>query len=129
MKKWVKYEGFSYFSRALGKSDNFLIMFKKGRKLPMSARGCMEYYVATYNKQIKIIEELQEAYFWLVRNRFLLEFGKLAVKNGIYKNERTIYEHSNRWFYSRSNLVDKSTMARWEELLNLFNDLEKEEVA
>ena len=127
MKKWVKFGGFSYYSRLLGKSDDFLIMFKKNRKLDknMNPKECYLDYILTFNQQLKTIEKLQLIYYWLAGNKLLNTFGLVLVENKVYKNERSIHGHSARWFNSRVNLVDKGTLQRWNNVIFLFEEFKK----
>lgn len=129
MKKWVKVGGFSYYSRALGKCDNFLFMLKKNRKLGLDAKECLDYYVSTFNKQTDYKLKLQEIAYWLEENKLVFEFGKLTVENKIYKNERSIYVYLLRWFENKTNLVDTGTIGRWKEVIKLFEEFkQKKEV-
>jgi len=126
MKKWVKFGGFSYYSRALGKSDNFLLMLNKNRGLGLEPKQCLDYYVATINKQNDFKSKLQEICYWLEDNKLVFEFGKLTVEHKIYKNERSIYVYLSRWFEYKQNLVDKGTFQRWADVIELFDKFKKE---
>jgi len=129
MKRWVKVGGFSYYSRALGKCDNFLLMLNKNRKLGLSPKQCLDYYVKTINNQTDLKNKLQEICYWLEDNKLVFEFGKLTVANKIYKNERSIYVYLLRWFENKPNLVDTGTIGRWEEVIKLFEEFkQKKEV-
>lgn len=126
MKRWVKVGGFSYYSRILGKSDNFLKKLNSNRKLNLEPKECFEYYKEAKEKEQELKKKLQEMCYWLEDNKLVFSFGKFIKHNKLYKSDHTIYAMMLSWSSGDTNLPYKSTIERWEKVAELFEEFKKE---
>lgn len=114
------------YSKKLGLSRDFLSVYKKNRKLKLNSKECYTHYLSTKQEQDYLQENLQQAYIFLTERRLMQTFSNFLVKNGVYKNNRSIYKSAVFWFMQRKNLVDSVTVARWKAINKLFEEFKKE---
>ena len=126
-KQVVKYGSYVYFSRSLGKSDDFLSVYKKNHKLKgIGAKECFEHYTKALNYQSFLLESLQNMYFEFTEYGGKYDFARYLKDKGVLACNNSFYALMERVFSIREALIYKGHLVRWQKILDAYKEFKKE---
>lgn len=109
-----------YYSRKLGKCDDYICMYKRTNK--------HSSYLEAYNEILErmeirdnLLNRLQAIYYELIEAKKVNDFGEYLQGKEIIGNTRTIYKIFENAFINRQNLMTKSMVDKCKLILKHYD--------
>lgn len=112
------------YSEGLGRSRNFLSMYRHSRKIPTSvdADGLCKAYLEEKQSQEALMLELQAMYYDLKECRKLTAFSDYLIAQGIMRSRTSFQSFTIRYFYSTERIRDKNFITKHRGILALYKE-------
>jgi len=112
------------YSVMLGRSRNFLSMYRYSRKIPQSvdADGLYKVYREELLAQEALLLELQTMYYDLKERRKLTAFSDYLIAQGIMRSRTSFQSFTIRYFYSTERIRDKNFLKKHRAIFELYKE-------
>ena len=112
------------YSYMLGRSKNFLSMYRHSRKIPPSvdADGVYIVYLKEKETQEALLLKLQTMYYELKDARRITAFSNHLIAKGFIKSRNSFQSFTQRYFLNSERIRDKNFIVKHEKILQLYKE-------
>lgn len=119
----VKKDEWKALSLELGLSYSYLVVFKKNHNLKdMSASEVRAEYILRHDKQDRVINDIQLAFYWLEEHKLIHEFGYAMKEANITTTDKSVWNFFQRRFKNINTLMCQKHIDRFEKIVELFKN-------